>query len=101
MLTGKGMFIWKIQSCHKGDISEILRKAVKANYSHVLIKIANGIYSYNYDWEKQIDLVPPLVAALKSEGILGLALSLWRSTGTRSSESYQPYPRIRRGWICT
>ncbi|MFV1949191.1 MAG: nuclear transport factor 2 family protein [Anaerolineales bacterium] len=69
MLTGKGMFIWKIQSCHKGDISEILRKAVKANYSHVLIKIANGIYSYNYDWEKQIDLVPPLVSALKSEGI--------------------------------
>ena len=69
MLTGKGMFIWKIQTCHKGDISEILRRAVAAKYSHVLIKVANGIYSYNYDWEKQIDLVPPLVAALKSEGI--------------------------------
>ena len=63
------MFIWKIQNCHNGSISEITRRAVQANYSHVLIKVANGIYSYNYDWEKKIDLVPPLVAALKSEGI--------------------------------
>ena len=63
------MFIWKIQECHNGSISEITRRAVRANYSHVLIKIANGIYSYNYDWEKKIDLVPPLVAALKEEGI--------------------------------
>jgi hypothetical protein len=69
MLTGKGMFIWKIQNCHNGDISEILRRAVEAKYSHVLIKIANGIYSYNYDWERKIDLVPPLIKALKSEGI--------------------------------
>ncbi|MCD4803175.1 MAG: nuclear transport factor 2 family protein [Anaerolineales bacterium] len=69
MLTGKGMFIWKIQYCHNGNINEIIDKAVKANYSHVLIKIANGIYSYNYDWEKKIDLVPPLVQALKSKGI--------------------------------
>ena len=63
------MFIWIIQNCHNGNINEIVDKAVKANYSHVLIKIANGIYSYNYDWEKKIDLVPPLVQALKSKGI--------------------------------
>ncbi len=69
MLTGKGMFIWQIQKCHEGSVSEITRKAVNSNYSHVLIKVANGIYSYNYDWEKSIDLVPPLSAALKSEGI--------------------------------
>lgn len=63
------MYIWRIQDCHNGNISEIIRLAVSANYSHVLIKIANGIYSYNYDWEKNIDLVPPLIAALKAEGI--------------------------------
>ena len=67
MLTGKGMFIWIIKNCHNGSVSEITRTAVEANYSHVLIKIANGIYSYNYDWEKNIDLVPPLVEALKSK----------------------------------
>jgi hypothetical protein len=69
MLTGKGMFIWKIQECHNGDISEIIRKSVRSNYSHVLVKVANGIYSYNFDWEKKIDLVPPLIQALKNEGI--------------------------------
>lgn len=69
MLAGKGMYIWKIQACHNGSISEITRRAVRANYSHVLVKIANGIYSYNYDWERKIDLVPPLVSALKGEGI--------------------------------
>ncbi|MCJ7735107.1 MAG: nuclear transport factor 2 family protein [Anaerolineales bacterium] len=63
------MFIWIIRNCHNGSVSEITNKAVNSNYSHVLIKVANGIYSYNYDWEKQIDLVPPLVAALKSAGI--------------------------------
>jgi hypothetical protein len=69
MLTGKGMFIWIIQKCHNGDINEILQRAVEANYSHVLIKVANGIYSYNFDWEKKIDLAPPLIKALKSKGI--------------------------------
>ena len=69
MLTGKGMFIWKILNCFHGDIDKIIEMAIKADYSHVLIKIANGVYSYNYDWDKSIDLVPPLVQALKSEGI--------------------------------
>lgn len=63
------MYIWKILNCHNGSISEITRRAVESNLSHVLVKIANGIYSYNYDWERNIDLVPPLVAALKGEGI--------------------------------
>ena len=63
------MFIWKIQNCHNCSVSEITRKAVSSIYSQVLVKIANGIYSYNYDWEKNIDLIPPLSAALKSEGI--------------------------------
>lgn len=69
MLTGKGLYIWKILECHKGSISEITRRAVESKLSHVLVKVANGIYSYNYDWEKKIDLVPPLVSALKREGI--------------------------------
>ena len=69
MLTGKGMFVWRIQDCHNGSVSEITQKAVNAGYSHVLIKIANGIYSYNFDWDKKIDLVPPLVQALKRQGI--------------------------------
>lgn len=69
MLTGKGMFIWKIDRCDGGDVNKIINKSKKADFSHLLIKVANGIYSYNIDWEKKIDLVPPLVYALKNNGI--------------------------------
>jgi hypothetical protein len=40
-----------------------------AGFSHVLIKIANGIYSYNYDWDQKIDLVPQVATALREYGI--------------------------------
>jgi len=69
MLTGKGMFIWKILECQNGSVSEIAEKAQAANFSHVLIKIANGIYSYNFDWEKNIDLVPALAQELWARDI--------------------------------
>ncbi|MDZ7844062.1 MAG: nuclear transport factor 2 family protein [Anaerolineales bacterium] len=69
MLSGKGFFIWKILECENGDVVEIAEKARAAKFSHVLIKIANGIYSYNYDWEKNIDLVPSLAQELWARGI--------------------------------
>ena len=68
-LKGKGFFIWKVKHCEEGDADKIARHAKKAGLSHVLIKIANGIYRYNYDWEQKIDLVPPVVNALRSKGI--------------------------------
>lgn len=68
-LEGKGFFIWKIKDCEAGDAGQIASKAKNAGLSHVLIKIANGIYSYNYDWTRKIDLVPPVVQALRSNGI--------------------------------
>lgn len=69
MLKGKGFYIWRIEYCHKGDVTEIVEKAKKANFSHLLIKIANGIYSYNYDWKNNIDLVPPLAKKIRESGI--------------------------------
>jgi hypothetical protein len=68
-LQGKGCFIWKIKNCEGGDSALIAKKAKKAGLSHVLIKVANGIYSYNYDWARKIDLVPPVAEALRSAGI--------------------------------
>ena len=65
-LQGKGFFIWKIKNCEGGDAALIAKKAKKAGLSHVLIKVANGIYSYNYDWARKIDLVPPVAEALRS-----------------------------------
>lgn len=69
MLKGKGFYIWKIEKCENGDVEEIAGKAEVGNLSHILVKIANGIYSYNYDWQKNIDLVPPLAEKLRQKGI--------------------------------
>jgi len=68
-LDGKGFFIWRINNCEEGDPNRIAEEAYDAGISYVLIKIANGIYSYNYDFDKEVDLVPPVVFALKSMGI--------------------------------
>lgn len=68
-LEGKGFFIWKIPLCENGDANAIANWAAAAGLSHVLLKIADGIYSYNIDWENNIDLVPPVVSALKAKGI--------------------------------
>lgn len=68
-LEGKGFFIWKIKNCEGGDANKIAQVAKSAGFSHVLIKVANGIYTYNYDWDRNVDLVPPVANALRSVGI--------------------------------
>ncbi|MEN8172221.1 MAG: nuclear transport factor 2 family protein [Chloroflexota bacterium] len=68
-LNGKGFFIWKIPDCEGGDAKKIATEAKAAGLSHILIKIANGIYTYNYDWTNHVDLVPPVAKALRAVGI--------------------------------
>lgn len=68
-LQGKGFFLWQIKNCEGGNTTQIALEAQEAGLSHVLIKVAGGVYPYNYDWNKQVDLVPPLVNALHSLGI--------------------------------
>ncbi|MGD8753264.1 MAG: hypothetical protein PVG14_17650, partial [Anaerolineales bacterium] len=68
-LQGKGFFIWKIKECENGNAEAIANLAQEADYSHILIKIADGVYSYNYDWDLDIDLVPPVAQALTDRGI--------------------------------
>ena len=60
-LTGKGCFIWKIQNCEGGDPDAIAKVAREAGMTHILLKIADGAYSYNYDREKEYDLAKALV----------------------------------------
>jgi ketosteroid isomerase-like protein len=64
MLEGKGIYIWKIHNCEGGNVTAIVRRAIDAGLSHVLIKIADGPRAYN------VDLATPLVEALKGAGIL-------------------------------
>jgi len=69
MITGKGMFIWKLYRCENGDPQAIANVAAQAGLSHVLVKIADNSGIYNYDWDNHRDLVPPVVSALKARGI--------------------------------
>lgn len=68
-LQGKGFFIWKIVNCEGGNANLIASEAQEAGFTHVLIKVANGIYSYNFNWDQMIDLVPPVAQALRNKGI--------------------------------
>lgn len=68
-LQGKGFYIWRIPYCENGDVTAIANLAVQANLTHILVKIADGIYSYNIDSKTGQDLVPPLVTALRARKI--------------------------------
>lgn len=66
-LTGKGMMIWQLSRVEKASTIVSLAKA--AGFTHVLIKIADGSYTYNVDKTTGKDLVPEVVDALHANGI--------------------------------
>jgi hypothetical protein len=66
-LQGKGSFIWKIPSCEDGDPQRIASVAHEAGLTHVVIKIADGVNSYNI--YEGVDLVPPVARKLRERGI--------------------------------
>lgn len=69
MLTGKGMYLWKIPYCDGGAAETIARSARAAGFSHVLIKIANGTASFNTDPIAGVDWVKPVAEACRAAGI--------------------------------
>jgi len=68
-VQGKGYFIWKIPSCESGKADAIATQAQTSGLTHVLIKIADGTRSSNYDTARGVDLIPPVALALKTAGI--------------------------------
>ena len=71
-LEGKGFFTWKVPSCEGGDTDAIAALARSANYTHVLIKIANGILAYNIDPNTGTDYAIRLASSLHQQGIQSL-----------------------------
>lgn len=69
VVKGKGFYIWQIPNCEKGDAAAILAEAQRANLSHVLVKVADGVNSYNYDSANNIDLAAQVVRKFKKNGI--------------------------------
>ncbi|NPV86397.1 MAG: nuclear transport factor 2 family protein [Anaerolineae bacterium] len=68
-LAGKGFMIWKVKDCEGGNPSQIASVAQSAGLTHVLIKIADGIGTYNEDRARGIDLVAPVAQALRQKGM--------------------------------
>jgi hypothetical protein len=68
-VKGKGFMIWKVKSCEGGRPDAIASAAQAAGLSHVWIKIADGPNSYNVDKTTNVDLVPPVVEALRAKKI--------------------------------
>ncbi len=54
-IAGKGMYLWILSRCEGGDPTSLARVAVEAGLSHVLIKVADGSYSYNSEAPEFID----------------------------------------------
>lgn len=68
MLKGKGMYIWQVARTEGGSVSLIADMAVSANFTHVLIKIADGTNSYNIS-STAVDLARALADACKARGV--------------------------------
>lgn len=66
-LQGKGYYLWQVKRAFEGNPGKIAEAAQQAGLSHVLIKVADGVYNYNIT--NGVDMVPPLVAALRARGI--------------------------------
>lgn len=68
-LEGKGMFIWKVPRIEGGNPKTVATVAKAAGFSHVLVKIANGPYTYNGTWNDPTDYTTPLVNELRNMGV--------------------------------
>lgn len=68
-IQGKGFFTWKIPNCEGGVAAAIAAQAKSADLTHVLVKIADGTYSYNLEKDSRKDLLPAVVQALHEQGI--------------------------------
>ena len=68
-LTGKGYFIWIVKQCENGNPDRIAALAKEANLSHVIIKIADGVFPYNADPDTGQDDVKPVIEKLHEQGI--------------------------------
>lgn len=68
-LTGKGYYIWIVKQCERGDPDRIAALAREANLTHVMIKIADGVFPYNVDLDNGYDYVRPVVKKLHEQNI--------------------------------
>jgi hypothetical protein len=69
ILKGKGMYIWQVSRCERGDTTAIAALARSAKLTHVLVKVADRDVPYNIDQTTRVDLAMMLVQSLRANGI--------------------------------
>lgn len=73
MIKGKGFYIWVLSRCEGGDPISITRAAQQAGLSHVLIKVADGLYPFN-----EIDGYPPTIEYIDALRRAGITVWGWQ-----------------------
>lgn len=68
-IQGKGIFTWKIPTCESGNAGAMATMAKSAGMTHVLVKVADGPSVYNGNWNNPVDLNPPVIQSLRSQGL--------------------------------
>jgi hypothetical protein len=69
LLKGKGMYVWQVTRCERGDTTAIAGLARAAKLSHVLVKVADRDVPYNIDRTTRVDLAMLLIQSLHAYGI--------------------------------
>lgn len=83
-LMGKGYYLWQLPYCDQGDPVAIAARAKAAGLSHAMIKIADGsTWPYNYDFDRDLDLIPPVRKSLREAGV-----SVWGWHYVRGDDPY-------------
>lgn len=66
MIQGKGIYIWQLRRCDGGDMGKVVSRLKEAGMTHVLPKIADGVYTdTNGNWA----YLPALVDMCHKAGI--------------------------------
>jgi hypothetical protein len=68
-IQGKGFFIWRVPNTEGGNPKAIADLAVASGMAHIVIKIADGAYSYNVEKTSGKDLALAVVQALHDRNI--------------------------------
>jgi hypothetical protein len=68
-LQGIGYFTWILNRTEGGNMTAVAAMARAAKFTHVLVKIADGMYTYNVDPTTGTDYARHLTTALKAQGI--------------------------------
>jgi hypothetical protein len=91
-LQGKGMFLWNIPRAENGDTTKIISVAREANFSHLLVKIADGPSAYT----KNSPYLSDLFVQAKDAGIRILGWHYlygydWEAEANRSITELEKY----------